>query len=481
MHEQFAVITLKALVSCVRQYGDEGTPDYFIVTLGSEGRVKTMKVKSKLIMNVGEIVDVSIKEAIVESAISADDVSIDDFEKSIDKEAAEIPKGIKYSLKIAKVDGITDKLWPRLEKAAKLLARKLVDATPIMIRFHNDVDGVSGACALHSAIKQAAESNKAISYKHNISWRMHGGVSYGREDATADIMMCNNYECTHKPLLIMLDFGTSEESNPGIDLIREKFDIIWLDHHPIIEKFKGVELENYVNPWSFGGDSNYTAGFLSCMFARAFSNFDTKDMEQASFIGDYSEFMAPTPESRRLSVLMDLLSSDTRLIAGSRGNLNPEEVMEIIYDRKRSDELASYAENRVAEMLDTAIKSVKEYKANGANIYVADFESIRVDEQSRYPLPGRFASKLLDKIEELNKLPCALLLHFGSFISVRMSKSLSQKVDLLKKLDEVKSYYSNYVDSAGGHSNAASIKMKSEEMKKEVIKFAVEKIKESLS
>jgi archaea-specific RecJ-like exonuclease len=472
---------VKALVSCIRQYGDDGTADYFLVML-EKGGIETRKVKSKVLMDAGEFVEVTIKDGLVENAISIEESgSRESFEKDIEKASAAIPKGKKYTLGIAKVDAITEKLWAKLEKSARILSRKLLKATPIMIRFHNDVDGVSGACALQAAITKSSESNRSIAYAHNITWRMHGGVSYNREDATADMMVCNNFESKDKPLLIILDFGTSEESNPGIELIRDKFDVVWLDHHPILEKFNGVTLENYVNPWGFGGDSNYTAGFLTCMFARAFADVDTKDVEQASFIGDYSEFMNPSPESRRISVLMDLLSSDTRLIAGSRGNLNPKEVMEIVADKKRSDELAAYAENRVSEMLDTAIKSVKEYKAKSANVYVADFEGIRGDEEARYPLPGRFASKLLDKIEELNKTPCVLLLHFGYFVSVRMSKKLTEKVDLLKKLEQVKAYYSNYVDSTGGHSNAASIKMKGAEMKKEVIKYAVDKLKEDLS
>jgi RecJ-like exonuclease len=470
---------MKALVSCIRQNGEGGSADYFVVAEGADG-IETRKLKSGLVLNVGELVEISVKEGQVESAVRIEGAKeMAAFRKRMEETAKTIPKGKEYKTGIEKVDSVTSALWKRLEDAMMLLSGKLVSASPILVRFHNDVDGLSGAYALHNALLQVRKHGGAVDYEPNVTWRMHGGVSYNREDATTDIMTCNNFESAEKPLLIILDFGTSLDSNPGIELIKERFDIIWLDHHPIIEKFEGVKLRHYMSPWIAGGDSNYTAGFLTCMFARTLTDFDIKDLEEASFIGDYSEFMRPTPESRRIAVLMDLLTSDTRLVAGSRGNLNPGEVREIFEDKKRSDDLISYAENRVSEMLDTAINSVKEYRAKGANIYVADFEDLRGDEESRYPLPGRFASKLLDRIEELNKIPCVLFLHFGYYISVRMSKKLNDKVALLKKLEEVKAYYSGYVESTGGHSNAASIKLKTGEMKKEVIKYAVDKVKES--
>jgi RecJ-like exonuclease len=389
-------------------------------------------------------------------------------------------RGAVHRTGVKGLDDVTEKMWKPLGSAMLLLARKLVLAAPIVIRFHNDIDGASGAYALYKSLAFALETNAGLEYKPNIHWRMHGGVSYSREDATSDILTCNNYECVEKPLLVILDFGTSPESNDGVELAKKKFDVIWLDHHPVMDAFEGRKFEHYINPWNFGGDSNYTAGFLSCMFAKALSGLDTKDIEEASLIGDYSEYSRPTAGSRKLAALIDLLTSDTRVIAGLKGTLNPESIDSVLKDKQKSEELIAYADNRVSEMLDLAIKSVKIYKAGATQIYVTDFEAIRINEQERYPLPGRFASKLLGRIEELNKTPCILLLHFGNFVSVRMSKGLIGKVELLKTLESVKSDYSDYVDSTGGHSNAASIKLKNDQMKKEIIKLTVDKLKKEL-
>lgn len=471
--------SLNGLVSCIRRYAGAETADYFLVV--QDKSIRTHMLKSKLVLNLGEFADITIIEDAVESFNAAENASgRKSLESGIENAASEMLKGTLYKTGNEKIDAITEKMWKRLSDAMLLLTRKLVIAAPIVIRFHNDIDGSSGAYALYKSIAWAKETGDVLAYKPNIAWRMHGGVTYSREDATSDILTCNNYECVEKPLLIILDFGTSEESNEGIELIRKKFDVIWLDHHPIMEKFEGRSFKHYINPWGFGGDSNYTAGFLSCVFAKTLTQMNTKEIEEASFIGDYSEYSRPSVGSRKLAALLDLLTSDTRVISGLRGSLSPEAVESVLNDKSRSEELVAYAENRVSEMLDLAVRSVKIYKAGATQIYVADFEGIRINEQERYPLPGRFASKLLGRIEELNKTPCLLLLHFGNFISARMSKALTERVDLLNVLESVRSEYAAYVDSTGGHSNAASIRMKSEEMKKEVIKLTVEKLKKEL-
>lgn len=470
---------LKGLVTCIRRYADAESTEYFVVV--QEKLSSTRVLKSKMMLNLGEFANISISDdKLGQFELIEDAKERKEMESGINRSASEMLRGALYKTGNEAIDKITERVWKHLEEAMLLFARKLVIGAPIVIRYHNDIDGASGAYALYKSISSAIGAKRGIEYKPNIFWRMHGGVTYSREDATGDTLVCNNYECVEKPLLIILDFGTSEESNAGIKLIENRFDVIWLDHHPPIEKFEGTRFKHYINPWNFGSDSNYTAGFLACMFAKTLAQIDTKEIEEASFIGDYSEYSRPSTASRKLAALLDLLTSDTRVIEGLRGSLNPEDIEKTLNDKQRSEELIAYAENRVSEMLDLAISSVKIYKSGETQIYVADFEGIRINEQERYPLPGRFASKLLGKIEELNKKPCILLLHFGSFISVRMSKALIERVEMLKVLESVRSDYSNYVESTGGHSNAASIRLKSDEMKKEIIKLTVDKLKKEL-
>ena len=160
------------------------------------------------------------------------------FRKRMDEAAGEIPQGNEYKTGIERSTGDV-KALEGARGCDAALVRKARLRVPILVRFHNDVDGLSGAYALHNALLQTRKRGGTVDYEPNVTWRMHGGVTYNREDATTDIMTCNNFESAEKPLLIILDFGTSLDSNPGIELIRERFDVIWLDHHPIMEKFEG--------------------------------------------------------------------------------------------------------------------------------------------------------------------------------------------------------------------------------------------------
>lgn len=470
---------MEGLVSCIKHYAGAGEDEYFLVSKKAGGAAQTGAFRSKVVLAIGEQADFSSEAGTITGVLPAKDGAHAGIEKAIAKAAKAGLVRSPNEIGIAEVDALTAGMWKRLTSAAETLVRKLILAAPIVIRFHNDTDGVSGAYCLSKAILEASKT-MGEGYAPNIHWRMHGAVVYSREDATTDTLVTNGYECVERPLLVVLDFGTAKESNAGIGLAKDRFDVIWLDHHPMVDGFEGRDLEHYVNPWLFGGDSNYTAGFLACSFARAFSSFKSEDMENASFIGDYSKYARPTVGSRRLAALLDLITSDTRIATGLKSsNFDPAVLDAILNDEKKSGELIAYAENRVQEMLDSAIESVKIYQGAASRVYVADFEGIRGDAEQRYPLPGRFASKLLDKIEQLNAQPCVLMLHFGHFISIRMSKELNGRVDLLRILNEVKEGYPDDVDSSGGHGNAASIKLKGDTRKKEIMGAVVRKLKEA--
>ncbi len=209
-----------------------------------------------------------------------------------------------------------------------------------------------------------------------------------------------------------------------------------------------------------------------------------KDIVEASLLGDYSKYSKPTKESRELATILDILTSDTHIAGSASGNLSPAAIDGVISNPKKKSELIAYGENRVAELLDNAFLGIKVHKADRANIYIADFEKIRGNKEERYPLPGRFASRLMDKIEELNgnEVRAVVVLHFGPFISLRLSKLLSsENFNLLEIVQKIKEVHGSEIESGGGHFSAASIKLSREESKKNVITDVVEELKKKLS
>jgi len=455
---------MEAIVTCEKHIGNK--TEYFGIAEINK-RVEKVKIEAQKILQLGDAVDLSNNYTSAPNKQLSKELAEKlelQVESRINKEA--------YDNVANETRHITEKMWSRLAEAAKVLLTKLAYSAPILIRYHNDIDGASGAYALYKAIS-------SIDSNANIIWQMHKSIAYSEQDAETDTLLTNAYTCITKPLLLITDFGTSEESEKGIEAIREKMDIIWLDHHPVFDSFKWKSLKHYINPWLFGGDSNYTAGLLTCTFVHAFSNVDTRNIERASLIGDYSKYMKPDSASKELATVLDIATSDTHLAGSHNENLTPEAIDNVLQNEAKKREIIIYASNRMSDLLDNAISSIKQYSSGKLSIYVADFEKIRNGNEERYPLPGRFASKLMDKIEEENngECVCVTILHFGPFISLRASKKGGEEINLLKVIEKIKEKYGSAIESAGGHTSAASIKLANKEIKQSIIADAISLLK----
>ncbi len=383
-------------------------------------------------------------------------------------------KGKTYKRGVKELDKITSALWEKLEAASFLFLRKLLLGAPIIIRFHNDADGSGGAYSLYLGLNDLA---KRLTFAQNTVWIMNKGVSYSHYDAENDMLIANNYTSIEKPLLVIIDFGTSIESNPGISAIEGKFDIVWLDHHPLAKGFAGVSLENYVNPWQFGGDSNYTAGFLASAFTKTFSDVDTKEYENASFIGDYSIYAEPDGKGGDASTIFDLVTSDLGVAFGAgKMNVTPQEFESIFNNKEKMAELLRYSNIRLGEVLDTGVKSLKKYKAKDFEIFVLDFEDVR-SEESKYPLPGRFASKLIGRINESGSKKIMVIVYVGAYILMRLDDQLGSELDLQTIKDDIKEKYGDVVEGGGGHRRAGTIKLRDKDEKKGIIRDIINSLK----
>ncbi len=450
---------------------------YCIVSI-AEGKTVSFQARCSATAKPGETV--SGKE--VDGVIRVEEVRGGDYPEYQDAIEALSETIVGRSAKRSMVEGLdipTSNMNGALRKSALLLCKKLISGAPIVVRFHNDSDGASGGYALYTHIEKMLNSN-VFRGKPRIVWKMQKGIAYSEYDAQNDILTFNNYDCLEKPLLLCLDFGTSEESNAGISSIKEKFDIIWLDHHPPNGGFDVCSLGNYINPWNFGGDSNYTAGFLSSKFGDFLSDVDCSCVEDASFIGDYSIYAKRTKCGFDTSLILDMITGDRAIAFGMRGDITPAEIGIILGDENRKAELAGFAKSKLDEALDSGFGALRKYSASGAEIYSLDFNNVR-DEQStdRYPMPGRFASKMLERIEQNTKNPAVLILYFGKFVSVRLGAGAKESIDMAQIIKKLREENDN-IDSGGGHANAASIRMINEEGRAVVIASLIEEMKKAL-
>jgi RecJ-like exonuclease len=345
-----------------------------------------------------------------------------------------------------------------LVKASESFARCFFSGAPIIVRFHNDGDGASGAVALNRALIEIQK--KYFLSDRNISWVMHHSIDYDKGYFYGDSLSFNSYKSIEKPTIFITDFGTAPSSEDSITECEGKYNLIWLDHHPLYSKFPKDKIPHYINTWDFGSDSNFTAGLLTCLFAETLAKIDTEDMIKASLISDFSSYAdRKLEDGQKTAIILDYLTS----IAGRRDSsierLTPNYIESILSDKEKSDAMFFSAFNTLNEILELGVKNVKSYKCKeGITTFVLDFGSLPKGD-SAYPLPGRYSSRLQERMESINGPNTVILVHYGSYITVRLSKVISKKVGLLDIIEGLLKL-EDYVESGGGHNEAASIKIR---------------------
>jgi len=460
---------VRGVVSCIK-HGVAQDSSYFLINL--DNGIKADRIETKTVLGCGEYVDYDLDGR----ASAQGNADIKGLEKRVTKLVSANVRNKRYVTGNEDVDRITADMWRKILAAARLVIRKVAVSAPIIVRFHNDADGSSGAYSLYLSVKDICER---LSLNGNIIWIMQRGVSYSAADAENDILISNNYTCIEKPLLVLIDFGTSLESNAGIENAKGRFDMVWLDHHPPVPGFKGTELKNYINPWQFKGDSSYTAGLLTSVLCKSFSGVDTKELEGASLIGDYSKYAGA--DGADTSALLDFITSDLQAIFGpSKSNITPQEIETIMNNPAKARELLDYANIKLEEAIDNGMKAVKRYAVGDSNLCVLDFEHVRHSD-SKYPLPGRFSSKLVAKLSESGISRTILVVNVGAYILMRLDKELCQKYDLLALIGEVKLRYTSEIEAGGGHRCAGTIKIMDKSRAKEMTNSLIAIIKSELS
>lgn len=361
----------------------------------------------------------------------------------IDIKRARMP-GLAY-------DGLVERMSGAMRDAAAALLKRLVTGAPVVVRFHNDGDGASGAIGLYRAVEALGERISDSGF--DVSWRMNRSIAYTADAFYADEARFNSYRSVELPLVLITDFGTTEESADAIGMADGKLELVWMDHHKTFPEFPRQTIGHYINTWDYGGDSALTAGAMTCIFARLLSDVDVRDMMAASFVSDYSPYAdAKDKVASDLALILDYFTSRN----GSHPAVTPKHIDSVISDNTKRIETLSTARHSLEEALRAGLSNIKRYRnGSGVNIYALDFNHV-AELGMEYPLPGRFSSKLQAHLEELNGGKTMIIVYYGSYISMRVSRDILDTVDTLKLISKLKG--SDPTINGGGHREAASIR-----------------------
>ncbi len=298
-------------------------------------------------------------------------------------------------------EGMKDRVldFARELKIAKILNKR------VGIRFHGDADGITSALIINKILR--------------INSSQHHGVFYRPKDAIRDLEQ--NYD-----LLLLLDFGSSKESQDGLKIIESESKVLIIDHHP-------PENSNSLNPWNFNHDSRITTGVICGELAQLFG-IDCELEMKISCAADKSDYLKPSEDHKKTALALDYAAMH------SAGNL--KFYQKIISKESLRDALYLEAKEKV----DSVVEKTK-IKTTGN---IAYFNLDDLVKKGEWPPPGKVTTEIFERYS------------FDAVIG-KVKKTLilrSSNLNLLQVIERIKSMFGDIIESGGGHKKAGSIRVK---------------------
>jgi len=358
------------------------------------------------------------------------------------------------------------KLIPSAKKCAQRIMRAAQELRPILLRHHDDGDGVCGGLCMRAAIKDYLKRCRLPSFNLQLKIVQTGSSIYSIADARQDAMEAGPV----KPLLLLVDFGSSDESQGARrEALDSGFEIICIDHHPFQKKPE--EAAELVSPFVFGLNSDYCAGLLAYEVASAIaeipvewawtalksdnSSFARKEFEKHAAAIDY--LILDSPTSRPLDYYEELLS-----------------------DEKGMENAFAVASAKVARATEKALQHAEVIDLGPGKALLVKVGKV-LSKRIRYPSKGRLMNALHTKYSEKLDCPLVSIGYEGDKILLRANRKMAAAgFDANVIIQELKREMPSVVESGGGHNVAASMKVAPEKAS-EVVQVFLEKARVQLA
>ncbi len=394
--------------------------------------------------------------------------TVEEYNGLVSKMLSERPDYNGITTRIKELDSAFTKMEAKISEMASRIFQNFITGAPIIFRFHNDCDGASGAIAIFKALEKLEKENRIDT--SNCLWIMNKGVAYTMQALSYDKLRLAQFSSISKPLLCIMDFGTVDESILPINQMSSYADVIWIDHHPVSEGFDSKLKANYVNPWLYGLGSDITAGSIACAVASKLANIKANDMVKASLLSDHSAYAINDSSAFQLAMVLDAITTEN----SSKGtNITPKSMVAIVENKNKFDSVFSDAEEQINEAISIGISHSKLHKYDGFNIVTLDYSQISKNKY-KYVRHGRFTSVFGDAIEQRYK-PSVTIVYNKSLYSIRVSKELTKRLDLLPMISEMKDN-TDFIMNGGGHNEAASIKIEDEYAPNDFLKILIKEM-----
>ena len=430
------------------------------------------------------------------SIIKLDEKNTELLHKQIDialNKRAE-PEDVDFLVK----SDVLNRLKPKMREAAQKIRRAILDGRTILLRHHNDADGICAGVAMEKAliplIEEVNPSNDAQYYYFKRS--PSKAPFYELEDVVKDLSFALEDQERHGqklPLIVLLDNGSTEEDI--VALMQAKIydiEVVVIDHHSpgdlITKDERGGEIygatvavdeyvDTHVNPYLVGGDSQLTAGALATEVAHMI-NPSVKPVIQhlpaVAALGDRAEcgevyqYLKLAEEKgfskdhlEKIAECIDFESYFLRFMNG-RGIIDTILAVDNLdKHEKMIDALYKEYQKRVDTQLKAALPNIRKTQLdNGIYFNLIDVEKFA--HKFTFPAPGKTCGFVHDHvIKELGEdKPIVTLGHGPDFGVFRATDAVNEQYGF--NVNDIVDELAKKVPSAGvdggGHECAGSVK-----------------------
>ncbi len=411
---------------------------------------------------------------------------------------------------------VLNRLKPKMREAARKIRRAILDGRTILLRHHNDADGICAGVAMEKAliplIEKVNPSNDAQYYYFKRS--PSKAPFYELEDVVKDLSFALEDQERHGqklPLIVLLDNGSTEEDI--VALMQAKIydiEVVVIDHHYPGELLTVDErdgeiygatvavdeyVDTHVNPYLVGGDSQLTAGALATEVAHLI-NPSVKDLiihlPAVAALGDhaecgevyqYLELAAEKGfEKDHLAQIAECVDFEAYFLRFMNGRGIMDTILGVDNIDKH-DKMIDALYKEYLKRVDTQLKAVlpniqKTQFENGIYFNMIDVE--KYAHKFTFPAPGKTCGFVHDRlIKELgiNK-PVVTLGHGPDFGVFRATDAVNEEYGF--NVNDIVSVLAKKVPSAGidggGHECAGSVKY-IEGLGEEVLSQVISEIK----
>ena len=393
---------------------------------------------------------------------------------------------------------VLNRLRPKMYEAAQKIRRAILDGRTILLRHHNDADGIVSGVAMEKAIVPLIQkhnpSNDAEYYYFKRS--PSKAPFYELEDVVKDLSFALEDQERHGqklPLIVLLDNGSTEEDI--VALMQAKIydiEVVVIDHHSPGELLTKIEedgeiygatvavdeyVDTHVNPYLVGGDSQLTAGCLATEVAHIINpevEELIKHLPAIAALGDRAEcgevyqYLKLAAQKgftqEHLAKVAECVDFEAYFLRFMNGRGIMDTILAVDnFDkhRKMIDALYKEYQKRIDTQLRAALPNIKQTKLeNGIYFNLLDVEKFA--HKFTFPAPGKTCGFVHDHV--INELgpdkPIVTLGHGPDFGVFRATDAVNEQYGF--NVNEIVTKMIERVPQAGvdggGHECAGSIK-----------------------